>query len=227
MPRQSARIKGKKRVDYAAMDSGSGSTSLFPEGPPKDEIERIFWALNLEAFPSSPYAHVDNILVHVLFATKHRPQSYRALHPETAGDNTLAGLTNEDALAISKIITSNLNTNLTQAADRLLELKEQCKVTALEIWCRFHWLWPASDSEKSLSIINQYVSKFHSLCKWFFDGVLQPSAALYFTPLSPQLSKAEQGDFCRPNQCRPDMHKGHPGMHVYFNGKWVHVFRQR
>jgi len=103
MLRRSTRNEGKT-VDYAALDS----TSFFPDGEPTNEIEHIFQALNLKAFPCSSYARVDDILVCALFSTKHRPYSYRALQLEAAGDDTLAGLTDKDIMAISKIITSEI-----------------------------------------------------------------------------------------------------------------------
>jgi len=132
-------------VDYAGIDS----ISFFPEGPPTDEIERTCHALNLEAFPSSSYAHVDDILVYALFATKLRPHSYRALRPATAGNDT--GLTDKDAtMTISKIITSEINHDH--------PTKEECKVVAMNIWIQFHEFFMEGD----LPIIEQYVIKIQS-----------------------------------------------------------------
>ncbi|KAF8496370.1 hypothetical protein F5888DRAFT_1804059 [Russula emetica] len=99
-----------------------------PDGPPTDKIERTFQTLNLEAFPSSSYAHVDDILVRALFATKHCPHGYRALHPKTAGDDT--GLIDKDAISISKIIKSEIKHDH--------PTKEDCKVAAMHIWCQYH-----------------------------------------------------------------------------------------
>jgi hypothetical protein len=52
-------------MKYSEMD-----TSLFPDTPPTNETKRILQDLNLQAFPSAPYARVDDILVHAQFSTK-------------------------------------------------------------------------------------------------------------------------------------------------------------
>jgi hypothetical protein len=108
-------------VEYSNFDS----INLFPEGPPMNGIECILQDLNLQAFPSSLYAHADDILVHALFAIKCRPFGYRALHPETARGCT--GLTNDDAMDISNIIVSEIQHNY--------PTKEECKAVAMVIWC--------------------------------------------------------------------------------------------
>jgi hypothetical protein len=180
MARRSARNAGKT-MDY----SDFNSASLFPEGPPTNGIERAFHALSLEAFPSSQYARVDDILVHALFSTKRRPHGYRALHPTTAGNDT--GLTNDNADAISQIIMSDI--------DREHPTKEECKVAAMNILIQFHEFFIEGD----LPIIQQYVINFHSPHERLVDGFSQPSTTLCFTPLNPQFDQDLQSGFWRPN----------------------------
>jgi hypothetical protein len=123
MLRRSTRNQGRT-VDYASIDS----VSFFPDGPPTNEVERTFHDLNLQAFPCTSYARVDDILVHALFSTKRRPYGPRALRLEAAGDG--AGLTDKGAMAISDVITSEIR--------RDCPTKEECKVAAMQIWCQFH-----------------------------------------------------------------------------------------
>ena len=141
MLRRSARNKGKA-VDYANI----GSTSLFPDELPTDDLELTLQGLNSEAFPSSLYARVDDILVHSLFATKSRPHGYRALHPEAAGGDT--GLTDEVAMAISKIISEEISHDH--------PTKEECSVAAMLIWTRHYELFPEQQqAQQHLPIIGQ------------------------------------------------------------------------
>lgn len=116
-------------------------TSLFPDTPPTNETEHILQDLNLQAFPSAPYARVDDILVHAQFSTKCRPHGYRALHPKTAGDST--GLTEKDALDISNIIKLEINHDK--------PTKAECQVAAMDIWCQFDKFF----LEEDLPIIEQ------------------------------------------------------------------------
>jgi hypothetical protein len=60
LPRCSKHNLGKL-VDYSA-----DSISLYPDGPPTHDVEVLIHKLNLQAFPSSSYARVDDILVYAL-----------------------------------------------------------------------------------------------------------------------------------------------------------------
>lgn len=45
--------------------------------------------LNNQAFPSAKLAHVDDLVVYAMFATKARPESYRAIKPDTISGVTM------------------------------------------------------------------------------------------------------------------------------------------
>jgi hypothetical protein len=115
--RRSTRNVGKT-VDYS-MDS----MSLFPEGPPANDLEVLIHSLNLQAFPSSAYARVDDILVYALFSTKRSPNYYRALLPATAGDGI--DITRDEAISISNIVRAEVSHDE--------PTKEQCQVAASKI----------------------------------------------------------------------------------------------
>jgi len=133
-PRRSNRNVGKK-INYDA-----DLTSLFPDGPPTNRLEQTFHDLNMEAFPHSSYALVDNILVHAQFAAKRRPQGSRAFHPETVGDSEY--LNNKDSLAIRDIISK---------IDCEYPTKTQCETAAMDIQCHL----PRLLLEEHLPIIQQ------------------------------------------------------------------------
>jgi hypothetical protein len=182
--RRSARNAGRPQASYT-----DAEPSLFPEGPPTNPIEKIFHALNLEAFQSTSYARVDDILVHALFATKSRPHSYRALHPEPAGDSsTSLQVTDNDGINMAKIINAELkwNNNPLDPALADFTLKEDCNAVAIKILHAFPQLF---HRDSDLPIIKQYVIKFHSLCKKLFNDFSQPSTALYSTPLNSQFNQ--------------------------------------
>jgi hypothetical protein len=180
--RRSARNAGKPSIAYA-----DSEPSLFPDGPPTNTIERIFHTLNLEAFPSSSYAHVDDILVHALFATKCCPHGYRALHPKPAGDSRSLQVTDKDTINIAKIINSEIKWhNYPSSALAEIKLEEDCGAVAMNILKNFPQLF---NEDSDLSIIKQCVVKFHSLYKKLFDDFPQPSTALYSTSLNSQFNQ--------------------------------------
>lgn len=113
--RRSTRNVGKN-VDYS-------SHSLFPDGDPHSDFEALIHTLNLEAFPSSEYARVDDILVSALFETKRRPRYYRALLPATAGDSK--DITKEEAIDISNIIRGEISHDH--------PTQDQCEAAAVKI----------------------------------------------------------------------------------------------
>jgi hypothetical protein len=137
LPRCSTHNLGKL-VDYSA-----DSINLYPDGPPTHDVEVLIHKLNLQAFPSSSYARVDDILVYALFATKKRPHYYRALLPATASDHR--DITDEEALSISNIVRKEVSHDNPS--------REECELAAFEISCRHHQLL----LEEDLPIVEQYV----------------------------------------------------------------------
>jgi hypothetical protein len=134
--RRSARNVGKT-FDY------TDSSSIFPEGPPGNELERLIERLNKQAFASSSYAQVDDILVYSLFATKHRAGNHRALVPLTAGDGPW--MTRKEALSIANII------RLAISPDHPTEA--ECNAAAIQLWHEHRGLVAKED----LGIVEQQV----------------------------------------------------------------------
>jgi hypothetical protein len=92
--RRSTRLR--KNLNYY---ENLSKVSVYPEGLPDSEPERMFHALNLEAFTSKSYARVDDILVYSLFATKVRHRNYRALDPYPIGEQEKIGANNGRSIA--------------------------------------------------------------------------------------------------------------------------------
>lgn len=59
--------------------------------------------MNNQAFPSARLAHIDDLVVYAMFATKARPESYRAIKPEAISGASMtvdeAGLFNRSVRA--------------------------------------------------------------------------------------------------------------------------------
>jgi len=55
------------------------SSPSYPDGPPATALERCIARLDRESFEASVFAKVDDILAFSLFASKRRPNGYRAL----------------------------------------------------------------------------------------------------------------------------------------------------
>lgn len=135
--RRSTRKIGQN-VDYSC-----DNISLFPDGPPTNELERTLSQLNSQAFPGSPYARVDDILVQVLFRTKRDSKNYRALVPATAGNGT--HLSNEVAIAAANI--------LGKAISHDTPTVEQCKLAAFLVFVELH----EHLHDEDLEIVEQFV----------------------------------------------------------------------
>jgi hypothetical protein len=135
--RRSARNFGRT-FDY------TDSTSLYPDGPPIDELEILIKHLNMQAFPSSSYARVDDILVYSLFATKRRPGHCRALTPLMAGNGP--EMTQEEAVAMANAIRLGIS------SDR--PTKAECNATALEL-CSEHPTFLVKDD---FNVVEQQVT---------------------------------------------------------------------
>ncbi|KAJ6453456.1 hypothetical protein C8R47DRAFT_997662, partial [Mycena vitilis] len=80
----------------------SGST--YPDGKPDTPFEKMIQLLNNQSFNSSRLAHVDDLVVYAMFATKARPESYRALKPETISG---ASMTIEQAWLFSSTVRAH------------------------------------------------------------------------------------------------------------------------
>ncbi|KAJ7721569.1 hypothetical protein DFH07DRAFT_857787 [Mycena maculata] len=90
-PRRAATLGVKYNEDAAGGSS-------YPDGKPDSPFEKMVALLNGQAFPSARLAHLDDLVVYAMFATKARPKSYRAIKPDTMSDATMtvdeAGLFN-------------------------------------------------------------------------------------------------------------------------------------
>jgi hypothetical protein len=91
--RRSSRLAHKPRQTHA-------DDLHYPEGKPMTRFEKEIARLNLEAFPASLYAQVDDIVVWSLFASKRRHTARQALKPAASSSLHQSLVTNERALAI-------------------------------------------------------------------------------------------------------------------------------
>jgi hypothetical protein len=158
--RHSTRTAGRV-VNYSV-----DSLSLYPEGPPTNDFEHLMHMLNLQAFSSSSYIRVDDILVHALFTSKCHQRSYRAFLPAMAGDNT--DISNEEAISISNVIRNEISHDN--------PTKEQCGVCIT-----------GSYFQRILISLNSMLSDFTVMCA----SVQFHSAAYYYVTVSSILFKAK------------------------------------
>jgi hypothetical protein len=70
----------------------------YPEGEPISQFEKAIAELNKMAFPSSPYAAVDDVLVFSLFASKRKGSHLRSLQPVPS--SSVRSITPEEGIAI-------------------------------------------------------------------------------------------------------------------------------
>jgi len=80
--------------------------SCYPDAPPSTEFEKMVAKLDLEAFPSSNFARIDDIPAYALFATKRSPRNYRALVPTRAFLEDKPPLTKVEAVDINHFYAS-------------------------------------------------------------------------------------------------------------------------
>lgn len=129
IPRQLARLlkmsvrrSGRRRNPVAFEPD-----SCYPDAPPCTEFERIVAKLDLEAFPSSNFARIDDVLTYALFATKRSPRNYRALVPTRAFLDGNPPLTKAEALDINNFYVSirDCPATLTVAAQLTKYLKDK------------------------------------------------------------------------------------------------------
>ncbi|KAJ7783164.1 hypothetical protein B0H16DRAFT_1447328 [Mycena metata] len=71
----------------AADQDASGSS--YPDGKPDTPFEKMIQLLNHQSFPSARLARIDDLVVYAMFATKARPESYRAFKPDTISGATM------------------------------------------------------------------------------------------------------------------------------------------
>lgn len=109
--------------------------SCYPDAPPSTEFERIVARLDLEAFPSSNFARIDDILTYALFATKRSPRNYRALVPTRAFLEDHPPLTKTEALDINNFYASlrDCPETLTVAAQVTKYLKDRYPSIIMEV----------------------------------------------------------------------------------------------
>ena len=77
-------LRRSARLTHRPIYTDDVLESSYPEGAPKNDFESTIALLNQQSFPANIYAHIDDILVYALFATKRRSHSYRAFHPTPA-----------------------------------------------------------------------------------------------------------------------------------------------
>jgi hypothetical protein len=89
----------------------------YPDGQPCNDIENLVAQLDLETFPITSYARVDDILVYSLFASKRHPDGFRALKPATAfgpimdkGQAHCPSFTDDHAMEICHIFNYHIRT---------------------------------------------------------------------------------------------------------------------
>ncbi|KAJ7096476.1 hypothetical protein C8R43DRAFT_263365 [Mycena crocata] len=81
-PRRAATIGVKYNED--------ASSSSYPDGKPDTPFEKMIQLLNNQSFPASRLALVDDMVVYAMFATKSRPESYRAIKPDAISGATIS-----------------------------------------------------------------------------------------------------------------------------------------
>src|SRR5271154_5325331 len=86
----------KSTTEY--LDGTNVDRLSYPDSPPVSYFEEVMAQLNMDAFPWSAYAAVDNIIVYSLFASKRNLSSYRSFVPARASDGPT--ITPEEGLAI-------------------------------------------------------------------------------------------------------------------------------
>jgi hypothetical protein len=137
--RQSSRLAKKPRQVHT-------DDLHYPDGAPITEFERAVAQLNFEAFPSSSYAQIDEILVWSLFASKRRNTSRQALKPAASSSRYHSLITHEQALAIYE------RCRLIPRDD---PTRNHCEATAKDLVEHF----PDLLSSTQIAIIAQYVSR--------------------------------------------------------------------
>ncbi|KAJ6597265.1 hypothetical protein DFH09DRAFT_904386 [Mycena vulgaris] len=95
------------------LDTGQdASGSSYPDGKPDNPFEKMIQLLNNQAFSSKRLAHIDDLVVYAMFATKARPESYRAIKPETISGATM---TVEEAGLFNRTVRDHVDTDPTFA----------------------------------------------------------------------------------------------------------------
>ena len=133
--RRSARAT--RKINYTL-----GTALAYPEGKPTTDFERRIAALNLQAFPSSTFAEVDDILVYALFASKRRQRSYRACEPDTAFYDAAARISKEDGITIRRIYGIH-----TDGGRGVAGINDACQALILEL--------PTLFRQETLSLLQQ------------------------------------------------------------------------
>ena len=120
-PRRSARAT--RQINY-----NLGTVRAYPDGEPTTDFERRIAALNHQAFHSSTFTKVDDILVYALFASKRRQRSYRACVPSTTFYDAAAQISKEDGIKIRHIYGTH-----TSGARGLHSINDACRALILEL----------------------------------------------------------------------------------------------
>ncbi|KAJ7137683.1 hypothetical protein C8R44DRAFT_765939 [Mycena epipterygia] len=97
-PRRAATLGVKYNED--------ASGSSYPDGKPDSPFEKMVQLLNKQAFPSARLGHVDDLVVYAMFATKARPESYRAIKPEAISG---ASMTRDEAGLLNRTVREHVD----------------------------------------------------------------------------------------------------------------------
>jgi hypothetical protein len=98
-------MKGLRRSSRKTEKVHYGDTisPSYPEKPPQNLFEQRIATLNHQAFPSSSFSLVDDVLVYSLFSSKRRTNGYRTMIPERAFKDMNPPISKEQGMAILRI----------------------------------------------------------------------------------------------------------------------------
>ncbi|KAJ7286188.1 hypothetical protein C8J57DRAFT_1216413 [Mycena rebaudengoi] len=143
------RTRPRRAATLGVKYNEDASGSSYPDGKPDTPLENLVQKLNAQAFPSAKLAHVDDLIVYAMFASKARPNAYRAIKPDTISGATMtadqAGLFNRTVR--EHIDRANLTFAACQAAakDVILKLpdlfEQSCYKAIVHMILRYNLLY--------------------------------------------------------------------------------------
>jgi hypothetical protein len=80
-----------------------GTVPAYPDRDPVTDLERTIAHLNSQAFYSSSFTQVDDVLVYALFASKRRQRSYRSCVPDSAFPDAPTPISDDEGIKIRHI----------------------------------------------------------------------------------------------------------------------------
>ena len=94
--RRSTRVTRKTVHDFVTI-------SAYPDGKPITDFERKIAILNQQAYLSTLFSQIDDIVVYALFASKRQQTSYRACIPDVAFQDAQLPISKEEGIRIRRI----------------------------------------------------------------------------------------------------------------------------